>query len=121
MYSRRKRRRVNLTETTMLAYPAKFTPDADESLLVTFRDIPEAITCGDTREEALAMAADALATAMEFYFEDCRPVPAPSLAEPGDELIPLPAIVERKVLLLNELLAQNAPKSEVSRRLAECG
>ena len=30
------------------------------------------------REEALAMAADALTTAMDFYFDDRRPVPAPS-------------------------------------------
>lgn len=33
------------------------------------------------REEALAMAADALTTAMDFYFDDRRPVPAPSAQE----------------------------------------
>ena len=61
-------------------YPATFTKDTD-GFVVTFRDIPEALTQGDTYEEALEMAQDALATAMDFYFEDNRPVPMPSKAK----------------------------------------
>lgn len=71
---------------------------------MTFPDIPEAITCGATEEEALEMAADALATAMEFYFEDRRAVPAPSELADGQVLIELAADVEVKVLRLNEEL-----------------
>jgi antitoxin HicB len=59
-------------------YPAVFKLTEGGQYVVTFRDIPEAITQGDTEAEALDMAADALLTAMDFYFEDRRPVPPPS-------------------------------------------
>ena len=56
----------------MLSYPARIRRDG-EGFVVSFPDIPEALTGAETREEALAMAADALTTAMDFYFEDRRP------------------------------------------------
>ena len=46
------------------AYPCKSTPDEDGALVVTFPDVPEAITGGKDPVEALAMAEDALATAL---------------------------------------------------------
>jgi len=97
-------------------YPAKLTPD-DGCFVVTFRDIPEAITQGETRDEALEMAADALMTAMEFYFEDRRPVPSPSLARKGEVNVPLPPSLAAKVLLLNEMLVQQVAPIELARRM----
>ncbi len=100
----------------MLRYPAKIEPDT-VGFMVTFRDIPEALSAGQTREEAEAMAADALLVAMDFYFEDRRPVPPPS-APVGDEvMIALPASASAKVLLLNEMLAQQVTPSELARRM----
>ncbi|VWD12412.1 Antitoxin HicB [Burkholderia aenigmatica] len=102
----------------MLRYPARFEPDEEDGgYVVTFRDIPEAITQGDTLEEARSMGADALLTAMDFYFEDKRPAPAPSKAKRGEELIALPASVSAKVMLLNEMLAQGVTPSELARRM----
>ena len=72
-------------------YPAQFEAAPEGGFVVTFRDIPEAITQGDTRAEALEMAADALLTAMDFYFEDRRPVPPPSATLKGEVPVPLPA------------------------------
>ena len=63
-----------------MKYPATFTPDPDGGFVITFRDIPEAIAQGDDEAEALAEARSALATAMDFYFEDRRAAPAPSAA-----------------------------------------
>jgi antitoxin HicB len=54
----------------MLAYAATLTPDEEDGgYVVTFRDVPEAITQGDTLEEALHNAADVLTVALEFL---CR-------------------------------------------------
>ena len=39
-------------------YPAKFTPAEEGGYIVTFRDIPEAITQGDDMTEAVEMAED---------------------------------------------------------------
>lgn len=97
-------------------YPALIEKD-DVGYAVSFRDIPEALTCADTFEEAQIMAADALLTAMDFYFEDNRPVPAPSDLQDDEVLVELPASAWAKVLLLNEMLAQNVSNSELARRL----
>ena len=100
----------------MFRYPARLIPDGT-GFAVKFRDIPEALTCGSTREEAIDMARDALATAMDFYFEDKRAVPMPSLPKRGEVLIDLPASVAAKVLLLNAMLAKKVSASELARRL----
>lgn len=97
-------------------YPAKFEKE-ESGYSVTFRDIPEAITCGDDLDDALFMAKDALLTAMDFYFEDCRTVPQPSQAEEGEYLIELPLSVSAKVLLLNEMVAQNISNVELAKRI----
>ena len=64
------------------AYPCQLTPDEDGGLVVTFPDVPEPITGGSDRAEALAMAEDALATALAGYVHEgtahlqggaCRP------------------------------------------------
>ncbi|WP_199103906.1 type II toxin-antitoxin system HicB family antitoxin [Aquitalea sp. ASV11] len=101
-----------------MRYPAKFEAAPEGGFVVTFRDIPEVITQGDTQAEAEGMAADALLTAMDFYFEDHRCVPLPSPAQPGEVLIDLPPSVSAKVLLLNELVAQQVSNSELARRMA---
>lgn len=98
----------------MLSYPARIVRDGD-GFMVSFPDIPEALTQAATREEALEMAADALTTAMDFYFEDRRHVPAPSQAKRGQVLVDLPASVAAKVLLLNELIAQGMRNAELAR------
>ena len=55
-----------------MLYPAKFDKEESGLYAVSFRDIPEAITCGDNYEDAVRMARDALLTSMDFYFEDHR-------------------------------------------------
>lgn len=100
----------------MLMYPARVRPDG-KGFMVTFRDIPEALTAGDTHEEAIEMAADALATAMDFYFEDKRQVPQPSASKRGEVLIALPASLSAKVLLLNQMLKDKVTPAELARKL----
>lgn len=100
----------------MLTYPTTLAPDGD-GYLVQFIDIPEALTQGRTRERALDMAADALRTAMDFYFEDGRRVPMPSRVKRGQVGVELPPSVGAKVLLLNTMLEQGVTAAELARRL----
>jgi len=97
-----------------MRYPVKFEHD-ETGWCVSFPDIPEALTGGDTREEALSLAQDALVTAFDFYFEDRRPVPMPSVD--GEEFIDVPASVAAKVLLLNAMIATGTTPAELARRL----
>jgi antitoxin HicB len=98
-------------------YPARLEPADEGGFVVTFRDIPEAITQGDDETEALALAKDALITAMDFYFEDKRPVPLPSRLQEDECAIALPPSVASKVLLLNEMVQQKVTASELARRM----
>jgi len=53
----------------MFDYPVTLTPD-EGTVMVTFVDIPEAITFGMDEDEALLQAVDALESALTFYIED---------------------------------------------------
>lgn len=99
-----------------MQYPALIEQDGT-GFMASFRDIPEALTCAATVEETKDMAADALLTAMDFYFEDRRTVAMPSPAQDGEVLIALPLIVSAKIFLLNEMVSQNVSQAELARRL----
>jgi antitoxin HicB len=102
----------------MFSYPITLTPDAvDGGFVVSFIDIPEAISQGDTREEAINAAKDALESALDFYFEDNRTVPIPSKAKRNQAVVDLPTSLAAKVLLLNEMIAQNIRPAELARRM----
>jgi antitoxin HicB len=97
-------------------YPANIRPDG-EFFLVTFPDIPEAITQGNDIEDAKRHGADVLESALDHYLESGLPIPAPSRPKRGQHLIGLPASVAAKVLLLNEMIAQKVRPAELARRL----
>jgi antitoxin HicB len=100
----------------MRGYPVNLRKDG-KFILVTFPDIPEAITQGSNRTDALSMAKEALALSMEFYFDDMRPVPAPSAPKRGQQVVELPLSVAAKVLLLNEMLRQKVRPIDLARRI----
>ena len=65
------------------AFPCELTPDGEGGFVVTFADVPEAITGGRDRAEALTMAEDALATALEGYALEQRAIPTPGSPHNG--------------------------------------
>ena len=60
-------------------YPARLE-EKGRTIIVSFRDLPEAITEGRNRAEALAEAIDCLDTALLFRLKEKCPVPSPSKA-----------------------------------------
>jgi len=101
----------------MLKYPANFEPAEEGGFVITFPDIPEAITQGEDEKDARRRASDALESALDFYFEAPRPIPAPSKPKRGQRLIELSASLSAKVLLLNEMVSQKIRPAELARRL----
>lgn len=95
-------------------YPVRLSPDDNNSLMVTFPDFPEAHTLGKTKDEALARAVDALATVVDVYIRERRPIPLPST---GRLIVSLPALMASKVALYETMRAQNIGKAELARRL----
>lgn len=97
-----------------MRYPINLEP-CEGGYFVSFPDIPEALTQGDTREEALEMGLDALVTSFDFYFEDNRSVPAP-----GDitgDFVEVPLSVAAKVMLLNVFVDAGLTQVELANRM----
>ena len=63
-----------------MQYVAKLTPEPTGGYSVTFPGIPGCITQGDTLEEALAMAKEAMELVLEEYL-DGRSLPVPDTDE----------------------------------------
>jgi antitoxin HicB len=101
----------------MRAYPATLIPDPDGGFAVTFRDVPEAITEGDSREEALLHAEDALESALAMYVAAKEPLPTPSAAQPGEVMVPLSALGMAKAALYQAMGEQGVGRAELARRL----
>ena len=99
-----------------MQYPARFRK-SDGFLVVTFPDVPEAITQGDDIDDARRHALDAFETALDFYFEDGRAIPLPSAPKRGQKLIELPPSVAAKILLHNEMVHQRVRPVELAKRL----
>ncbi len=62
----------------MLAYPVNLTPGEQGLVLVTFPDLPEAVSCARGEDEAIARAVDVLDIILECYRAEGRPIPKPS-------------------------------------------
>ena len=99
-------------------YPATLTPDAtDGGFVVTFRDWPEAITQGDTREAALSEAADCLEEAVAARIADGREIPPPSSALAVEYGVSVPIQTALKAALYLAMREAAVGESELARRL----
>lgn len=99
-------------------YPGSFDPRSElGGFVVTFRDLGEVITQGDSMEEALAMAQNALIGALEKRLKAKKPAPLPSPALRGEVVVKLPCVVAAKVALRNEMLATKTRAPHLARAL----
>lgn len=86
-------------------FPAIFTPEDEGGYSILFPDIKGCYTCGDTLEDGLIMADDALALMLVNLEDENKEIPRPSaineLSMTGDEfatLISVDTEVYRKTL-----------------------
>ena len=100
----------------MFDYPVTLTPD-EGTVLVTFVDIPEAITFGADEDEALLNAMDALETGLSFYLDARKPLPAASKAKRGQKTVRPTALECAKLGVYQAMTEQGMKKAELARRL----
>lgn len=74
------------SKANMLDYPVTLTPDGD-TVLVTFADVPEAITFGNDEDEALLYAVEALESALSMYVDARQPLPTPGASAKGQRTV----------------------------------
>src|ERR1035437_4294851 len=95
-------------------YPVRLTTDDNGTISVTFPDFPDAHTLGQTRDEALARAVDALTTSLDSQIRRRQAIPRPST---GQLTVPLPALMATKLALYEAMRDQHVRKTELARRL----
>ena len=98
-----------------LAYPVALR-ELPGTVLVSFPDVPEALTEGETVEDALREAVDCLIAALGGYVQAGQPIPAPS-ERPNAPLVRLPALVAAKVALYQTVLDQPEDKAGLAERI----
>lgn len=81
------------------SYPVTLKRDPKGGFVVTFKDVPEAITQGENLDDALEQAADALDEAVAGRLRLGEEIPVPSKPGKHQPLVPLPAVTASKVAL----------------------
>lgn len=87
------------------------------SFWISCPDIPEMASAGDTVDEALFDAVDALESALSLYVDRRVAIPLPSPHACDQVLVRLPALTAAKAALWNTMIAQKVAKTELARRL----
>ena len=98
-----------------MRYAVKLAPDDNGTILVTVPDIPEAVTFGEDREDALARAVDAIESAIIGLMAAREDVPQPTAT--GRDHVTLPALSSAKVELYRAMRAQGVGKARLAKRL----
>jgi antitoxin HicB len=99
-------------------YPVKLEADVDDGgFVVSFRDLPEAITQGDSIEEALNEAADCLEEAIAGRMVMGLEIPAASTVRQSEYPIILPAQMAAKAALYLAMREEGMTKTELAKRM----
>lgn len=100
-------------------YRAEFEPGDKKGIVVSFPDVPEAITQGRDMADARAMAEEALGLALLTYPQ--RGLALPAARARGRDLIPVAVApqVAVKLAVLEAFQASSLSKSALARRLGK--
>ena len=97
-------------------YPMKLTPDKDDGgYIVTCRDLPEAITQGESIQDALTEAADCLEEAIAARIDDRRDIPEPSALERNERAVSVPTSMALEAAVYLAVREAGIGNSELAR------
>jgi antitoxin HicB len=100
-------------------YHARFEPGEDHGIVVSFADVPEAITQGENEADACAQAEEALGLALLTY--PARGLPLPRSKTRGAGLVPVAVEPEvaAKLAVIEAVRIAGITKSEFARRIGK--
>jgi antitoxin HicB len=101
---------------TPLSWPVTLDPAEEGGFVVNFPDFPEGWSQGETREEAIAQAADLLETMVANYMAEGWDLPEPSRPAVRP-LVPLAPLVAAKAELYRAMRKAGISKAELARRI----
>jgi antitoxin HicB len=102
-----------------MAFGYRYTLKRQENgwWLVRFPGIPEALTEGETEEEARASALDCATTALEGYMKAGKPLPRKGAGHSGPDRAVLPSLVTAKLAVYETMRARGWSKVKLAKEL----
>lgn len=100
------------------SYPVILKPAGDEGgFVVRVPDFPEVVTQGETVEDSLAQAMDAIDEAVYVRMRLGKAIPLPSRARKGHHMASLPALTAAKAALYMAMREKGLNKVTLASRL----
>ena len=99
------------------AYPARFAPDEDGRILVTFRDFPHGATDGADRAAAMDEAVDFLESILAHYVHYEKDIPAPSSPRRNEVQVSPSAVTAAQVALYSAMRQEKVAPRDLAKRL----
>jgi antitoxin HicB len=102
-----------------MAFGYRYTLEREDNgwWLVRFPGIPEALTEGETKEEARANARDCVIAALEGYMKAGRPLPRAGAGHSGPDRAVLPSLVTAKLAVYETMRARGWSKVRLAKEL----
>jgi antitoxin HicB len=103
----------------IMAFGYRYTLERQENgwWLVRFPGIPEALTEGETKEEARANALDSVIAALEGYMKAGKPMPREGAGRSGPERAVLPSLVTAKLAVYETMRSRGWSKVRLAKEL----
>jgi antitoxin HicB len=98
-------------------YPVLLTPADEGGYVVTCRDLPELVTQGESIDDALEQAADAMDEVFANYLTEGLDLPPPSKARRREHLVAPPAEAVAKAALYVAMRQAGISKVQLAKRL----
>ena len=98
-------------------YPVLLTPADEGGYVVTCRDLPELVTQGESIDDALEQAADAMDEVFATYLTEGLDLPPPSKARRREHLVAPPAEAVAKAALYVAMRQAGISKVQLAKRL----
>jgi len=102
-----------------MAFGYRYTLERQENgwWLVRFPGIPEALTEGETEEEARANARDCVISALEGYMKAGKPLPREGAGHSGSDRTVLPSLVTAKLAVYETMRTHGWSKVKLAKEL----
>ena len=97
-------------------YAFRFTKE-DDGWVITCRDLPEAISQAEAKEDRIEVAEGCLQAAIESRIRDNEPLPVASKPRRGEAMISPPAATAAKAALYDAIREAGISKIELARKL----
>jgi len=98
-------------------YPVLLAPAEEGGYVVTCRDLPELVTQGETVEDALEQAADAMDEVFATYLTEGVDFPQPSKTKRLEHMVAPPAETVAKAALYVAMRQAGISKVQLAKRL----